>query len=82
MLQHIGMDAIHQYEEEIGGYLWERMKSVNGVTLYGPAPGGKRGRAALATFNVEGLHATDVSTLLDTSGVAIRSGHHCTQVGC
>ena len=37
------------------------------------------GRAALATFTVEGVHAQDLSTLLDQSGIAIRSGHHCTQ---
>ncbi len=49
------------------------------VTVYGPPPTAARGRAALAAFNVEGLHATDVSTLLDNAGVAVRSGHHCTQ---
>lgn len=78
-LHGLGMDAVHHFEEEIGGYLWEKLRSVDGITLYGPAPGGKRGRASLASFNVEGLHATDVSTLLDAAGVAVRSGHHCTQ---
>jgi cysteine desulfurase/selenocysteine lyase len=53
------------------------MHRVPVVTLYGPPPGSPR--AALAAFNVTGLHATDVSTLLDASGVAVRSGHHCTQ---
>lgn len=43
-----------------------QLSVVPGVTIYGPLP--SRGRAALASFNVEGLHATDVSTLLDTSG--------------
>ncbi len=43
-----------------------QLSAVPGVTIYGPLP--SRGRAALASFNVEGLHATDVSTLLDTSG--------------
>ncbi|MEL6470178.1 MAG: aminotransferase class V-fold PLP-dependent enzyme, partial [Cyanobacteria bacterium J06623_4] len=37
------------------------------------------GRAAIATFTVDGLHAQDLSTFLDQSGIAIRSGHHCTQ---
>lgn len=60
-------------------YLYERLSKVPGVTIYGPKPSAKRGRAALAAFNVEGLHATDVSTILDISGVAVRSGHHCTQ---
>lgn len=52
---------------------------VEGVTIYGPRPSAPRGRAALSAFNVQGLHATDVSTLLDNAGVAVRSGHHCTQ---
>ena len=37
------------------------------------------GRAAIATFTVEGVHAQDLSAFLDQSGIAIRSGHHCTQ---
>ena len=49
------------------------------MTVYGPPPSAGSHRAALATFNVAGLHATDVSTLLDQGGVAVRSGHHCTQ---
>jgi hypothetical protein len=58
-------------------YLYERLSKVPRVSIYGPPP--SRGRAALCAFNVEGLHATDVSTMLDLSGVAVRSGHHCTQ---
>ena len=78
-LSALGMQRVHAYEAELGGYLYERLQSIPGVTVYGPAPGGARGRASLAAFNVEGLHATDVSTILDASGVAVRSGHHCTQ---
>lgn len=74
-----GMRAVHQAESELGGYLWERLLSLDRVELYGPPPETKGGRAALAAFNVKGLHATDVSTLLDASGVAVRSGHHCAQ---
>jgi cysteine desulfurase/selenocysteine lyase len=78
-LSAVGMDKVHAYEEEIGGYLYERLAALDKVTIYGPPPNVKRGRASLASFNVGGLHATDVSTLLDTAGVAVRSGHHCTQ---
>lgn len=49
-----------------GGALLLQLSAVKGVTIYGPPP--SRGRAALCTFNVEGLHATDVSTLLDQAG--------------
>jgi len=66
---------------DICSYLYERTRKVPGVQVYGPSPAaaGHRGRASLCTFNVDGLHATDLSTLLDASGVAVRSGHHCTQ---
>jgi cysteine desulfurase / selenocysteine lyase len=74
-----GMHAVHEYEEELGAYLYEQLVQVNGVRVYGPAPDCAHGRAALAAFNVAGLHATDVSMLLDASGVAVRSGHHCAQ---
>ncbi|KAF8071197.1 NFS2 [Scenedesmus sp. PABB004] len=78
-LSGVGMGRVHAYEAEIGGYLYDRLAALDKVTIYGPPPSAKRGRAALAAFNVGGLHATDVSTLLDTAGVAVRSGHHCTQ---
>lgn len=76
-LSDIGMDKVHAYEEELGGYLHQQLSSLNNLTVYGPSP--SRGRAALCSFNVKGLHATDISTLLDQEGVAVRSGHHCTQ---
>lgn len=78
-LQAIGMDKVHDYEQELGEYLYTKLSEVPGVTIYGPTLSAKGGRAALCAFNVEGLHATDLSTLLDASGVAVRSGHHCTQ---
>ncbi|MFM2433152.1 MAG: hypothetical protein RLZZ511_4366 [Cyanobacteriota bacterium] len=79
-LNAIGMDKIHAYEEELTAYLYERIVNVPDVTLYGPLPQSDgSGRAALATFTVTDLHANDVSTLLDHEGIAIRSGHHCTQ---
>ena len=77
-LGRLDMRAVAAFEHDMGGLLTqELMHRVPGVTLYGPPPGSPR--AALAAFNVDGLHATDVSTLLDAAGVAVRSGHHCTQ---
>lgn len=79
-LTNIGMDKIHAYEEELTAYLFEKLKQVPELRIYGPSPTKEgKGRAALASFNVENLHANDISTLLDHEGVAIRSGHHCTQ---
>jgi len=79
-LTNIGMDKIHAYEEELTAYLFERLNKIPNLKIYGnqPTPEGK-GRACLAAFNVQGIHASDLATLLDNEGVAIRSGHHCTQ---
>lgn len=79
-LSNIGMDNIHAYEAELTAYLFDRLAEIPGLRIYGPKPTEDgEGRAALAAFNVEGLHASDLSTMLDHEGVAIRSGHHCTQ---
>ncbi len=79
-LSNIGMENIHQYEEELTAYLFKKLNQIPNLQIYGnqPTPDGK-GRAALAAFNVKGIHASDLATLLDNEGIAIRSGHHCTQ---
>ena len=79
-LSAIGMDRIADYEHELTAYLYQALNQIPEVKLYGPQPQADgSGRAALATFTVDGVHAQDLSTLLDQSGIAIRSGHHCTQ---
>ncbi|KAL1337034.1 cysteine desulfurase 1, chloroplastic [Arachis hypogaea] len=79
-LSGIGMQTIHDYEVELGRYLYERLLSIPNIRIYGPAPSEKIKRAALCSFNVENIHATDLATFLDQQhGVAIRSGHHCAQ---
>lgn len=79
-LNNIGMDNIHQYEEQLTAYLFSKLQEIPNLTIYGKLPDaqGKR-RTALAAFNVEGIHGSDLATLLDHEGIAIRSGHHCTQ---
>ncbi|MEB3217491.1 MAG: cysteine desulfurase [Nostocales cyanobacterium 94392] len=79
-LNHIGMDKIYAYESELTGYLFEQLEKIPELRIYGPKPDEKGyGRAALASFTVSEVHPNDLSTLLDNEGVAIRSGHHCTQ---
>lgn len=79
-LSEIGMQKIHDYEIDLSNYLYESLRTVPGVRIYGPAPSQTVHRAALCSFNVEGLHPTDIATFLDQQhGVAIRSGHHCAQ---
>ncbi|HEY9770755.1 MAG TPA: SufS family cysteine desulfurase [Coleofasciculaceae cyanobacterium] len=79
-LNSIGMDKIHDYEEELTAYLFEQLETIPNLRIYGKKPTSDgKGRAALAAFNVPGIHASDLATLLDHDGIAIRSGHHCTQ---
>ena len=79
-LSAIGMDAIHHYEAELTRHLFDRLGAIPEVRIYGPRPQADgSGRAALAAFTVDGIHAHDLSSFLDQEGIAIRSGHHCTQ---
>ena len=79
-LTNLGMDNIHAYEMELTAHLFKQLIEIPQLKIYGPKPDQKgQGRAALASFNVENIHASDLSTLLDHDGIAIRSGHHCTQ---
>jgi len=79
-LSSIGMDKIHAYEAELTAYLFQQLEQIPQIRIYGPKPNAKgEGRAALASFTAGEVHANDLSTLLDEEGVAIRSGHHCTQ---
>lgn len=78
-LTNIGMQRIHNYEVDISEYLYKRLSAVPKVRIYGPSLEAG-GRAALCSFNVDGIHPTDIATFLDQQhGVAVRSGHHCTQ---
>src|SRR5690625_2642346 len=74
-LEDIGMDNIVAYAEKLVAYALAQLKEVEELTIYGPEE-----RAALVTFNLGTIHPHDVSTVLDTEGIAIRAGHHCAQV--
>jgi cysteine desulfurase / selenocysteine lyase len=76
-LSDIGLDRIHAHDEKLAAYAMERLSGDEDVTIYGPKLGDLR--AGLVTFNLNGVHPHDVSTVLDAEGVAIRAGHHCAQ---
>ena len=79
-LSNIGMDNIHAYEAELTAYLFKKLETIPNLKIYGAKPDENgEGRAALAAFNIPEIHASDLATLLDHEGIAIRSGHHCTQ---
>jgi cysteine desulfurase/selenocysteine lyase len=75
-LSALGMDNVRAHEAEIVAYAIDRMSTIDDIILYGP-PAEQRG--GVVSFNFPDLHPHDIGTVLDTYGVAIRSGHHCTQ---
>ncbi|MFY8148796.1 MAG: SufS family cysteine desulfurase [Prochlorococcaceae cyanobacterium] len=78
-LQALGLERIHAWEQRLTRRLFERLQAIEGVRILGPTPAQQPDRGALAAFTVDGLHANDIAALLDSSGICIRSGHHCTQ---
>jgi cysteine desulfurase/selenocysteine lyase len=78
-LSALGMDRIHAWEEHLTRRLFARLQAIEGLRILGPTPEQQPDRGALAAFSVEGLHANDLASLLDSAGICIRSGHHCTQ---
>nr|MBO2489469.1 cysteine desulfurase CsdA [Gammaproteobacteria bacterium] len=72
-LQSIGMERIARYERELLAYATERLQEVPGLKIIGTAAQ----KAAVISFTLEGIHPHDIGTILDTEGVAIRTGHHC-----
>ncbi|MFB6131346.1 MAG: bifunctional cysteine desulfurase/selenocysteine lyase SufS [Salinigranum sp.] len=75
-LDEIGMENVQRHEELLAGYAYDCLAEFDDVEVYGP-PGDDRG--GLVAFNVDGVHAHDLSTILNDHGVAIRAGDHCTQ---
>jgi len=78
-LQKIGLPKIHAHELKLAQSAQDQLEAIPGVTTYGPASNSKN-RVGIVSFNVEGVHAHDVGSILDSEAVAIRSGHHCAQV--
>jgi cysteine desulfurase/selenocysteine lyase len=76
-LDMVGMEAVRAHEEQIADYALERVAEVPGLRVFGPPRG--EGRLGPVSFEIEGIHAHDVSEILDRHGVAVRAGHHCAQ---
>ncbi len=74
-LSGIGMDKIAAHEHAIVEYALEGLKTVPGLKLLGPTDAVDHGGAI--SFELDGVHPHDVSTVLDTRGIAVRAGHHC-----
>lgn len=74
-LNTMDMDAIHAHEQELLNYAEAELKKIDQIRLIGTADQ----KTSVVSFVVDGTHPFDVGTLLDKQGVAVRTGHHCTQ---
>jgi cysteine desulfurase/selenocysteine lyase len=77
-LSELGMPAIREHEMDITGYAIDALSSFEGLRIHGPRRLEDRGGAV--SFAVPGVHPHDISTVVDSHGVAIRAGHHCAQL--
>ena len=71
----IGFDAISKYEHELLEYATKKLLKIEGLKIYGTS----KHKTSVISFNLNGIHPYDVGTILDKMGVAVRTGHHCTQ---
>lgn len=76
-IENIGIEKILSHEKELTSYCLERLRNIDGLTIYGPED--EKDRIGVIAFDLEGVHPHDVATIMDKYGVAIRSGHHCAQ---
>ncbi|MGN6417071.1 MAG: SufS family cysteine desulfurase [Pseudobacter sp.] len=74
-LNEFGIDAVAQYEHELLEYVTAKLLEIPGLKIIGTADN----KASVVSFVVEGTHPSDIGVLLDKMGIAVRTGHHCTQ---
>lgn len=74
-IEELGIDKILHHEQKLLQYATEQLSVIEGLQIYGTAPR----KAAIISFNLEGMHPYDVGVIIDHLGVAVRTGHHCTQ---
>lgn len=73
LLNEVGIDNILVWEQELLAYATQQLKEIAGLKIYGEAPR----KSGVISFNIEGIHAFDLGTMLDKMGIALRTGHHC-----
>jgi cysteine desulfurase/selenocysteine lyase len=74
-MENIGRAAISAHEADLRDYAHERLSAINSLKIFGTAPG----KGSIFSFELEGIHAHDVSMVIDRAGVAVRAGTHCAQ---
>jgi cysteine desulfurase / selenocysteine lyase len=76
-LEAIGMDRIRRHEQALADYAMAQLEAFDDITIYGPPSGEER--SGLVAFNLDGVHAHDLASIMNDYAVAIRPGDHCTQ---
>lgn len=76
-LKKIGMENVHAHEKKLTKYALEKMGEIDYVKVYGPSIEYLENRLGVISFSIDGVHPHDAATVLDSEGIAIRSGHHC-----
>ncbi len=76
-LEQVGMENIRAHEMEVARQMLDALDEVPGLTVHGPGDIGRRG--ASVSFTLDGVHPHDIGQFLDTRGVCVRAGHHCTK---
>lgn len=74
-INEIGLNNIADRENELLQYAMEKMSDFDDLIYFGQA----KNKASVISFNVEGVHPYDIGVILDKMGIAVRTGHHCTQ---
>ena len=74
-LNNIGLDNIKKYEDYLLEYATNKLKEIDGMIIYGDTTN----KTSVISFNIEGLHAYDIGSILDKFGIAVRTGQHCAQ---
>jgi len=74
-LNQFDRNELAEYENELLKYATEKLSEVDGLKIIGTA----KEKASVISFIIEGIHPYDIGTIIDTDGIAIRTGHHCTQ---
>ena len=74
-ITELGLSNIAKYEEELLQYATEEVLKIEGLKIYGTA----KNKSGIISFNINELHPYDIGVIVDKLGIAIRTGHHCTQ---
>jgi len=74
-MNQIGFENIAAYETELLDYGTKKLLEIEGLKIYGTS----NKKAAVISFNIEGIHPYDIGSIIDKLGIAVRTGHHCTQ---